>query len=391
MMKTANDNSYQSMKNDKLDAKTEGATRRLQELLQQLVAPKHIHHAVVAIEKLDNSFRWVGAAGNAHPDGTPMTEDTPIWIASVTKLYIASALYKLYERNLIGLDQPMSAYLPQSLIGGLHRLNGVDYTEQITIQHLLGHLSGLPDYLEDRAKGESSLLERLMERDALFTLEDGLELVRHKLTPHFPPQPLTAQRKKIRYSDTNYQLLIAIIEAVTGQPIHQAFKELFYEPLQLRHTFHPGSLDDPEPQAAATWLEQRPLDFPLAMRSAGDLISTVDDMLAFMRCLVQGDLFDQPATLAHMMGNWNSFGFHLNPTQPGWPIQYGQGMMRFYMPRFFSPFRAMPGLIGHTGFCGSWLFYSPELNALTAGTVNQATAAAVPFRSVPKFLQVLAD
>ena len=386
----AANNQPKSTKSDQLDAKIEVATRRLQELLQQLVAPKHIHHAVVAIEKLDNSFRWVGAAGNAHPDGTPMTEDTPIWIASVTKLYIASAIHKLYERNLIGLDQPMSAYLPQSLIGGLHRLNGVDYTEQITLQHLLGHLSGLPDYLEDRAKGESSLIERLIEQDALFTLEDGLEIVRHKLTPHFPPQPLAARRKKVRYSDTNYQLLMAIIEAVTGQPIHQAFKALLYEPLQLRHTFHPGSLDGPEPRAATTWLDQQPLDFPLAMRSAGDLVSTVDEMLTFMRHLVQGNLFEQPETLAHMMGNWNSFGFNLNPTQPGWPIQYGQGMMRFYTPRFLSPFRSAPGLVGHTGFCGSWLFYSPELNALTAGTVNQATAAAVPFRSIPGFLQVLA-
>lgn len=377
--------------NQVLTTSTDDLTaKRLTERLQQLTAQKHIHHAVVAIEKLDNSCQWVGAAGDAHPDGELMHPGTPIWIASVTKLYIACAIHKLHERALIGLDQPISAYLPQSLVGGLHRLDGVDYSEQITVEHLLGHLSGLPDYLEDRAKGETSLIEQLIEQDASFTLAEGLEIVRDKLTPYFPPQPLTARRKKVRYSDTNYQLLIAILEAVTGQPIHRVFEEMFYAPLQLRCTFHPGSLPGPEPRAATTWLDKRPLHFPQAMRSAGDLISTVDEMLIFMRALVQGDLFERPATLAHMMGNWNQFGFNLNPSQPGWPIEYGQGMMRFYTPLFLTPFRPLPGLVGHTGFCGSWLFYSPETKTLTAGTVNQVTGAAVPFRSVPGFLQLCA-
>jgi len=67
--------------------------------------------------------------------------------------HLASSVLKLYERGLIRLDAPMSTYLPQSLVGGLHRLGGVDYTEQITIHHLLGHLTGLPDYFDGRPKG----------------------------------------------------------------------------------------------------------------------------------------------------------------------------------------------------------------------------------------------
>ena len=118
---------------------------RLQQLLQQLAAPRSIQHAVVAVEKGDGTFRWSGAVGDAHPDGTPMRADTPIWIASVTKLHIASSILKLQERGLMRLDAPMSTYLPQSLIGGLHRLGGIDYTEQITVHRLLGHLTGLPD------------------------------------------------------------------------------------------------------------------------------------------------------------------------------------------------------------------------------------------------------
>ena len=66
-------------------------------------------------------------------------------------------------------------------------------------------------------------------------------------------------------------------------------------------------------------------------------------------------------------------------------------MMRMTMPRIFSPFRAVPSMEGHTGVNGSWLFHSPELDAIIAGTVDQMTAGAVPFRFVPKLLAMLAS
>lgn len=365
---------------------------RLQELLHQLAAPQSIHHAVVAVEKGDGSFRWSGAVGVAYPDGTPMRTDTPIQIASVTKLYIASSVLKLSERGRIQLDAPMSTYLPQSLIRGLHRLNGVDYTEQITVRHLLGHLTGLPDYFDSRPPGGKPLIEQVIQRDFAFALEDMLDIVRNKLTPHFPPQPPDAPRAKVRYSDTNFQLLMAVIEAVTGQPIHAALADLVFDSLGLEHTWHPAA--QPESVTPATiWVDKDPLHIPLAMRSFGDLTSTVGDMMEFMRCLIRGDVFDDPTTVNLMTRTWHSFDFSLNPvrTSPGWPIQYGLGMMRFQIPRLFSPFRPTPPVIGHSGATGSWLFYCPDLDVYLAGTVDQVAAAAVPFRFTPKLLHILAS
>ena len=363
---------------------------RLEQLLQQLAAPRSIQHAVVAVEKGDGTFRWSGAVGDAHPDGTPMRPDTPIWIASVTKLYIASSVLKLHERDLIRLDAPMSTYLPRTLIGGLHLLGSVDYTEQITVHHLLGHLTGLPDYFDDGPSGGKTLIEQVIERDFAFTIDDTLDTVRHRLTPHFPPQPLHAPRPKVSYSDTNYQLLIAIIEVVTGQPIHAALADLLFEPLGLEYTWHPAA--QPESVNPATlWIDKQPLHIPLAMRSFGDLSSTADDLLKFMRVLIRGEVFDDPATVDLMTQSWHTFGFSLNPirTSPGWPIQYGLGMMRFHVPRLFSPLRPTPPMIGHSGATGSWLFYCPDLDVYLAGTVDQVAAAAVPFRFVPKVLHVL--
>jgi D-alanyl-D-alanine carboxypeptidase len=125
------------------------------------------------------------------------------------------------------------------------------------------------------------------------------------------------------------------------------------------------------------------------MSSFQDLYSTVGDLMVFMRALIRGELFDDPATVNLMHGEWNQFGFSISPVGPGWPIEYGLGMMRLRYPRILTPFRPVPDIIGHTGASGSWLFYCPPLDLLLAGNVSQITAAAVPFQFVPKLLRAL--
>lgn len=361
---------------------------RLQDQLRQLMSQDRVKHAIVAVESTDKSFRWVGTAGDAYLDGTPMQEDTPFWIASVTKLYIATAVMKLYERGNIRLQNPMATYLPASLIDGLHCVNGVDHTDNITVRHLLSHTSGLPEYLESPSRGQLSLFDRAIEQDRSWAIEEVLQIVRD-LKPYFPPQPLEAKRQKARYSDTNFQLLIEIIEAVTGKRVNEAFAELIYGPLNLKNTLHPHELEETTPKPATLWHDDQPLDRPLAMASFRDLCSTADDLLAFMRALIRDEVFDDSSTRMTMMENFNRFGFSLSPVAPSWPIEYGLGIMRFRIPRIFSPLRATPDMVGHTGVSGSWLFYSSQLEVLLCGTVDQLTAPDVPFRFVPNLLRTL--
>jgi CubicO group peptidase (beta-lactamase class C family) len=94
------------------------------------------------------------------------------------------------------------------------------------------------------------------------------------------------------------------------------------------------------------------------------------------------------------MQSWIRFGFPLDRAtlrSPQWPIEYGLGLMRFHVPRMIAPFGRVPPLIGHTGSTGSWLFHCPQRDLLFAGTVDQATAGALPFRFVPKLLRALGD
>jgi CubicO group peptidase (beta-lactamase class C family) len=371
--------------------------QRLRATLHGLVVRQDVQHAILAVQSGDGAFRWIGAAGEADANGSPMRRDTPLHIASIDKLYTAAVIMQLYERRRIALNASIASYLPQSLLGGLHRIGGVDYTNHITVRNLLGHTSGLADCFEDRPRGGRSLMERLFqEGDMEWNIEVLVRRVRDELLPHFPPQASDSARQRVRYSDTNYQLLIAIIEAVTEKPIHQVYEEMLFRPLELRHTWLFG-LSAPRDATAAPatiWFEDRPLHLPLALRSFPSIYSTVDDQLKFLLALVRGELWGDTATLAMMQQRWNRFGLPRDAAAlraPSWPIEYGLGIMRFQLPRLFTGMQRMPAVIGHTGSTGAWLFYCEELDLLLAGTVDQATAGAIPYRVVPKLLRDYVD
>jgi len=88
--------------------------QQLQSALSYTVGQgKPIRNATLCVAKGDGSFNWCGAAGVANQDGKVlMTEDTPFYIASTTKLFTATAIMMLNERGLIGLKDPMAKYLP---------------------------------------------------------------------------------------------------------------------------------------------------------------------------------------------------------------------------------------------------------------------------------------
>ena len=66
---------------------------------------KLIRNCVLSVMKADGSFSWSGATGVASQDSqSPMTKDTPIYIASITKLYTATIIMHLYEEQKLSLD-----------------------------------------------------------------------------------------------------------------------------------------------------------------------------------------------------------------------------------------------------------------------------------------------
>ena len=69
------------------------------------------------------------------------------------------------------------------------------------------------------------------------------------------------------------------------------------------------------------------------------------------------------------------------------PMQYGLGLMRFKLPRFFSPFAASPELIGHSGATSAFLFQSDQGGIRIAGTLNQVDNQSRPVRLMREILE----
>ncbi|NQV06341.1 beta-lactamase family protein [bacterium] len=353
---------------------------RVQTMVDRYVSRGQAHGIVAGIQSENGHIDAAAAAGFCDVDGSAeMTPDTPYHLASITKMYTATAVMKLAGSREIDLDSPISEYLGEDLVEGIHVIDGTDHGGSITVAQLLDQTSGLADYFDGTPKGGSSLADDLRQgRDRALTIGDVCAIVR-LLSPEFAPG--AGDGRRAHYSDTNYSLLGAIIEAVTGRNVAGTFKETIFEPLGLQHTYvFDHTLTQPAP--AAMYFKARALDIPLAMSSFapdGGVVSTLVESLRFLRALFGGELLtgDQ---LALMTQQWNPIFF---------PLEYGGGLMRFAVPRWMSPFKAPPGLIGHSGSTGSFAFHDPKRAIYVAGTFNQMENPGRPYRLMTRMIDLL--
>lgn len=215
----------------------DGLDQKLKYLVTELVEKDcSVRNCVLSVLKNDSSYFWSGAAGIASQENqSPMTKETQIYIASITKLYTATVIMKLYENGKISLDDPISKYLPEDLYRGIHIYKGKDYSDKITIKHLLSHTSGIADYYSEQSKTGKSLFELFLEDpERTWKVDETIERARKDMEPNFPPGTDAS------YSDTNFQLLGKLIEIITGKSLHEVYYDFLFGPLALKHTWLTG-------------------------------------------------------------------------------------------------------------------------------------------------------
>jgi D-alanyl-D-alanine carboxypeptidase len=341
---------------------------------------KSVRNCVLCVVKGDGSFSWSGAAGIASQNGqVPMTKDTPIYIASITKLYTATAIMRLYEKGALSLDDPMSKYLPEGLIRGIHVYKGKDYSREITIKQLLSHTSGIADYYTEKPKGGKSLFELFLEEPKRsWTVDETIERVRNGLRPNFEPGTDAS------YSDTNFQLLGKVIEAITGKPLHVAYEDFIFHPLGLKHTWLTGrSKPQIAPSTAPADVFYEDMNITNTRSNGaywadGGIVSTAEEMIIFLKALNEGRIVS--GDTLKLMHNWHKLRF---------PLQYGYGTMYFKLPWFINIALKVPPLWGHSGSTGSFLYYSEDLNLYMAGSIDQVESKTKPFRLMLRVMKAI--
>ncbi|MEZ4669708.1 MAG: serine hydrolase [Anaerolineae bacterium] len=228
---------------------------------------------------------------------TPLNPETPFPIGSNTKMMTAAVIYQLQEEGLLSTSDLVSKYLPDEIALW-------DGAESITIDMLLGHTSGLPDYLNSHDQTTVGGRYSAGDWSALPEAYTPEELVTQAAT-----QPLLfapGAEGRWEYSNTGYIMLGQIIEKVTGKDYINTVTERIIDRLGLKHTVLVADFPPAELGLAGQYLsspfkvESSGWNFTQAW-SAGDAVSTPEDMAVFLRAYYTGALYQNPDTLKAMM------------------------------------------------------------------------------------------
>jgi CubicO group peptidase (beta-lactamase class C family) len=141
-------------------------------------------------------------------------ENTPLHIASVSKVLTATATLLLIDSKKIELDQKVNTILPE-----------FPY-EDITIRTLLNHRTGLRNYSYFVDKKEIWNKRDTLQNSDLIPI-----INKHNIQLEFKTDT------RFSYCNTNYAILALIIEKVTKMDYRTAMKKLVFEPLDMKNTF----------------------------------------------------------------------------------------------------------------------------------------------------------
>jgi CubicO group peptidase (beta-lactamase class C family) len=155
---------------------------------------------------------WKGVTGVSH-DTIQIDTTTLFSIGSITKTFIAAEIFKLIENGLLSLSDSVYALLPP-----MQNVN-----PNITVKHLLGHKSGLADYVNGNWQSAMNANpNQIWYQPAAVNA--------------FLPAPLGLPGGSYKYINTNYALLGMIIEAKTGDSLHKVLRDNLLTPLSLNNT-----------------------------------------------------------------------------------------------------------------------------------------------------------
>jgi D-alanyl-D-alanine carboxypeptidase len=279
--------------------------RTLQTNLNQSLAENPNATGLSAVIFAPDGTVWQGFAGLSNRENpTPVNKNALFGIGSITKPIVATTILQLQEEGKLNLNNTVKQWLPDLA-------KTIPNSDRITIQQLLGHTSGIRDYLDEPALRAQFFNDAKGALSQTYTAPDLLQFIKDK-------PALAKPGKSFFYSNSNYILLGAIVEKATGSTLASQLRARIFDPLGMTHTFYApqekisrgeitrtytdlnddGELDylnevDETRQQGLSWAG-----------AAGGIVSTAPDVAKFAQALFQGQLL-APKTLKKMI-NKNS-------------------------------------------------------------------------------------
>ena len=162
------------------------------------------NNAAASMTVMRDSAVIVNRASGNSINGNPATPDSPMVVASVSKLVTAFAVARLDQHGLLDVN----ATMPWMLMG----LAPNEQWSNVTIRELLDHTSGMP-----------------VARQLWFVGDGDCR----SFLPSLLSSPPASHRGVWRYSNGNYCALGLLVEFITGQPLDTAIQQLVFDPLGI--------------------------------------------------------------------------------------------------------------------------------------------------------------
>lgn len=280
----------------------------------------------------------------------------PNHLASVGKLFTATIISILQESGKLNFNDKISKYLDEKLINNLHFFKGADYSNQITIRHLLMQSSGLNDvFYKLWKKFTADKNFTITPRDAILWGKENLK-------------PVAIPGKKHYYTDTNYYLLGLIIENITNKPFPEVMHQFIFDPLGMENAFFFGmskpkvDLTLPIPKMTIKGYDLlsikgiHQIDY-----SGGSVVAPLSDYLKFMKNLVNHKIIKKE-TLDLMINDDIYMGF------PTISFNYGYSIWKIITIPVILPKKYF--CWGCVGVTGAFMFYHPITETYIIGSFN---------------------
>ncbi|RYU10829.1 serine hydrolase domain-containing protein [Nocardioides iriomotensis] len=256
-------------------------------------------------------LRAYGLADRAH--GIPNTHETLFATASGTKGLTALTVMALVERGTLRLDTTARSLLDADL---------PLIADDVTVEHLLAHRSGIGDYLDEGELDDRNAYVVPIPVHELTTTEQYVRI----LDGHATVSPAG---ERFAYNNSGYVVLALLAERASGVAFHELVRTLVCEPAGMVDTAFLRSDELPGRAAlgylSADDLRTNVLHLPVLGSGDGGLYSTATDFIAFWDALFAGRIV-APERVAEMVrphSDWPEeskrygLGFHLDATGDG--------------------------------------------------------------------------
>lgn len=280
---------------------------------------------------------------------TPLTPDMPLQVASITKVFVATLIFKLQEEGKLTINDKVSDYLtlPSSV------------NSELTIQNLLNHSSEIYDIFNNNQ-------ELYLSCYVAPNNVPELDFIIQNLPPLSFPEGVEHQ-----YSNTNYTLLGKIIEQVSEKPLNEYLSEVILTPLELNNTFFLGQDEEPTNMADG-WFEDNYNFFNISRVREYDLsklyeigfamaniVATPEDVAKFGYNLMNGNIISE-SSLEQMT---QQFAFDAQSN-----TAFGNGIFYSSIGEL-DCYQHSGSLLGYQ----SYLWTIPELDVSFSFVVNNAS------------------